>query len=162
MDGRSIVGCCLLLLWPNGARCRQWWSVTQATHLPPPVLYLNLAAHQLHISGADQALAALRTGPIQYLGRQYLPQWTMCDKPAMLQFRDIKRVLVYWCILCDRGGGVLVHRFGGGVLGRNVRCHLGALLLSQGSLPLIRLSDTCTNAHQAALLNCCSTLPLSC
>ena len=64
----------------------------------------------------------------------------------------------------------MVHRFGGGVLGRNVRCHLGALLLSHGSLPLIRLSDTCTNAHHATMpqyktlsskaRRCCTTFAL--
>ena len=101
----------------------------------------------------------------------------MCDRPAMLQFSKqgyqassgvcwridayyATEVVVYWCI-----GLVVVYWVG---MCDAISCQ--ALLLSQGSLPLIRLSDTCTNAHHATMpqyktlsskaRRCCTTFAL--
>ena len=61
-------------------------------------------------------------------------------------------------VVVHKHGGVLVNRFGGVSVHRLSLWCIGSecampsrpssALLSQGSLPLIRLSDTCTNAHQ--------------
>ena len=101
----------------------------------------------------------------------------MCEKSAMLQFkRDVKRVLVYWPVDAYYTTGVVVYRWCIGLVvvvywvGMCDAISCQALLLSHGSLPLIRLSDTCTNAHHATMpqyktlsskaRRCCTTFAL--
>ena len=166
-DGWVVHWC--LVLWPSGAKLH-WWSVIQATHLPPPpVLYLNLPTSIYQ--GAHQALAALRTQLLFniWVTNQYLLEWTMRSKQGYNSSE-----YGWWRIgvMVDKRGGVLVNRFGGVSVHRLSLWCIGSecampsrpssALLSQGSLPLIRLSDTCTNAHQPPLLYLYTAVLLSC